>query len=128
MTQPSLAKTATASLAALIILQLVMFATLLAGLPPHPPRTIPFFAMGPFLGTSLAIATAAIILGPLETRLGRALSGGAALCALISYGPHKWFDPAIAEIWPAVLGGELAAFGLLVIIITPGPLQHEQVA
>ena len=119
MTQPVLAKAAAACLATLIILQLVMLISLLVGLMPHPPRAIPLFAMGPFLGASLAVAAAAIIVGPLETRLGRALSGVAALCALISYGPQKWVDPAIAEIWPAVLTGEVASFSLLAMIMVP---------
>jgi hypothetical protein len=43
------------------MLQLVMLGSLFAQLPPHPPRTIPLFALGPFLWASVVIA--AICLG-----------------------------------------------------------------
>ncbi|MEM6382968.1 MAG: hypothetical protein AAF739_09860 [Pseudomonadota bacterium] len=107
---------ANAALGVLIILQLTMLMFLLAGLQPHPPRAIPLFAMGPFLGTSLAIAVAALICGPDTTRTGRSLSVVAAFCALLSYGPQKYFDPAIGEIWPAVVAGQIAAVTLLVLV------------
>ena len=108
-----------AALATLIILQLIMLSSLLAGLEPHPPRTIPLFAMGPFLGASLAIAAAALALGPVSSPGGRWASVLAALTALLSYGPQKWFDPAIGEVWPAVLLGQLAALLLIVLAIRP---------
>ena len=114
---PMLSRSANAALAALIVLQLTMLVFLLAGLEPHPPRAIVLFAMGPFLGTALAIAVAALIMGPTQTVLGRALAVLAALCALLSYGPQKWLEPAIGEIWPAVLGGQMAAIGLLACVL-----------
>lgn len=106
-----------AALSALIILQLVMLASLYAGLPPHPPRAIPLFAMAPFLAASMALAAASLLIGPLETRCGKSFSIAAALCALLSYGPQKWIDPAIGEIWPAVLLGQIAAIGIIAMII-----------
>lgn len=39
-----------AALWVLITLQAVMLASMFAGLAPHPPRTIPLFALAPFLG------------------------------------------------------------------------------
>lgn len=120
-----LTKPATAALAVLIILQLTMLVFLLAGLAPHPPRTIPLFAMGPFLGTSLAIATAALIMGPVISTVGRSLSVLAALCALLSYGPQKWFDPAIGEIWPAVVGGQAASIALLTLVALSTRTRHS---
>ncbi|GAB5509970.1 MAG: hypothetical protein Rhims3KO_13710 [Hyphomicrobiales bacterium] len=117
-----------AALGTLIILQLVMLASLFAGLAPHPPRAIPFFAMAPFLGVSMAIAASAMIVQPLAGKLGRTLSALAALCALISYGPQKWMDPAIAEIWPAVLAGEIAAIALLLLVFRAGPCEQGQTA
>jgi len=36
------------------------------------------------------------------------------LLAMVSFGPQKWIDPAIGQIWPAVLLGELAACVLIV--------------
>lgn len=110
-------RTGYAALTTLIIVQLIMLVSLLAGLAPHPPRVIPFFAMAPFLSVSMAIAASAMIIGPVTSKLGKALSLLAALCALISYGPQKWIDPAIGEIWPAVLAGEIAAVGLIALIV-----------
>ncbi|MBV6657879.1 MAG: hypothetical protein KI785_08940 [Devosiaceae bacterium] len=108
-----------AALGALIILQLTMLTSLYAGVMPHPPRAIPLFAMGPFLGLALSLATMALVVGPTGSLLGRGLSVLAALAALLSYGPQKWLDPAIGEIWPAVLLGQLAAFALIVLAARP---------
>lgn len=117
---PTTLRIAYAALTTLIIVQLIMLGSLFAGLAPHPPRTIPFFAMAPFLSVSMAIAASAMIIGPLTGKLGKSLSVLAALCALLSYGPQKWIDPAIGEIWPAVLAGEIAAFGLLALVVLAG--------
>lgn len=117
---PTSPRTAYAALTTLIIVQLIMLISLLAGLTPHPPRAIPFFAMAPFLSVSMAIAASAMIIGPLAGKLGKALTVLAALCALISYGPQKWIDPAIGEIWPAVLAGEIAAIGVLTLVVMAG--------
>lgn len=114
---PTTLRIAYAALTTLIIVQLIMLASLFAGLAPHPPRTIPFFAMAPFLSVSMAITASAMIIGPLTGKLGKSLSVLAALCALLSYGPQKWVDPAIGEIWPAVLAGEIAAFGLIALAV-----------
>lgn len=103
-----------AALCTLAILQLVMLAALFTQTPPHPPIAVAPFALGPFLGAAIAIAVAAIVLGATRTRLGTAASVLAAVLGLVSYGPQKWVDPAIAQIWPAVLLGEIAAVSLLV--------------
>ncbi|QDZ02923.1 hypothetical protein FQ775_22555 [Nitratireductor mangrovi] len=108
MTETRPANPATASLLVLIILQLVMLAALFARTPPHPPLAVAPFAMAPFLAAAIAVAAAAMMLGAERTRGGAALSALAALAALVSYGPHKWFDAAIPEIWPAVLTAEVA--------------------
>lgn len=105
-------QTGRAALATLAILQTVMLVALVTRTEPHPPLTIPLFAMGPFLGFALSLVAAAWALG-LERRVGRAFAVAAAAAALISYGPQKWFDAAIAEIWPAVLAGQVAAATLL---------------
>lgn len=117
---PSQTRLAYAALTTLIIVQLIMLISLFAGLAPHPPRTIPFFAMAPFLSVSMAIAASAMIIGPLTGKLGKSLTVLAALCALLSYGPQKWIDPAIGEIWPAVLAGEIASLGLLALVVLAG--------
>jgi hypothetical protein len=102
-----------AALACLILLQTVMLASLYAGVVPHPPAVTPLFGIGPFLGASLSVAVAALILGPSRTPAGRALAGLAALAALVSFGPQKYFDPQFPLIWPAVLSGQVAAGVLL---------------
>jgi|SRR5882757_9272332 len=103
-----------AALSTLAILQLTMLAALFTQTPPHPPVAIAPFALGPFLGAAISIAVAAIVLGATRTRLGTAVAVLAAVLALVSLGPQKWIDPAIGQIWPAVLLGEIAAVGLLV--------------
>jgi len=105
---------ARAALTALILVQAVMLASLMAGLEPHPPRAIALFAMGPFLASALATAAAALMMGATAGRAGRVLSLIAALQAMLSFGPQKWLDPNIAEIWPAVLTAEVAAVVLAV--------------
>ena len=100
---------AVAALATLILLQVMMLSALYAGVRPHPPATTPLFGIAPFIGASVSIALAAIILQPLTNNAGRVLSVLAALAALVSFGPQKYFDPQIGLIWPAVVLGQVAA-------------------
>ncbi len=106
-----------AALWTLIVLQGVMLAALFAGVAPHPPRTIALFAMAPFLAASIACAAAALNLG--TALWGRVLSGLAAVMALLSFGPQKYFDPAFPEIWPAVIAAQLAALAIAANILRP---------
>lgn len=115
-----------AALGTLIILQLVMLTSLFAGITPHPPQAIPLFAMAPFLAASMAIAMMALVLGPLSSKAARVLTGLAVITALISYGPQKWIDPAIGEIWPAVLLGQIASLILLTLIAKPSLAENER--
>lgn len=101
-----------AALSVLIILQLVMLGALYARVPPHPPATIPLFAIAPFLAVALATAAAALIVGPVAGRMGRALSLLAALMALLSFGPQKYLDPQFPLIWPAVLAAQVAVIAV----------------
>lgn len=96
-------RSALAALIILILLHLFMLATLLAGVPPHPPAQIPLFGMAPFFAAVLSAAVAAALIGPLETRAGRGLTILAILLSLVSFGPHKAVDPAFPLIWPAVV-------------------------
>ena len=107
---------ANAALTALIVLQLTMLGALFAQSAPHPPATIALFGIAPFLAAALSAATAAIIIGPLGTASGRALSVLAALMALLSYGPQKYLDAQFALIWPAVIAGQVAAVALIVLV------------
>lgn len=105
-----------AALAALIILQVTMLAALLTLTVPHPPLFVAPFALGPFLGAAIALAAAAMVMGPVRSRFGKVLSGLASLAALVSFGPHKWFDPSFNQIWPAVVLAQLAIICLFVAI------------
>ncbi len=100
-----------AALWALIILQVVMVSSLYAGVPPHPPRSVALFALAPFLAASIACAAAALQMG--RHGGGDILAVGAALMALLSFGPQKYFDPAFPEIWPAVLAAQLAVLTIM---------------
>lgn len=98
-----------AALASLIILQLVMLFALYFKSPPHPPETIVLFAIGPYLACSFCVAIAAIFVGPLTDMTGKMLSIAAAIMALLSFGPQKYFDAQFGLIWPAVVAGQVAA-------------------
>lgn len=98
-----------AALVTLIVLQLIMLSALYAGIKPHPPIATPLFGIAPFLAASVAIALWAAIAQPLASTVGRALSVFAALFALVSFGPQKYFDAQFALIWPAVLLGQVSA-------------------
>ncbi len=109
---------ATAALAVLITLQLVMLTALYAGIPPHPPVATPLFGIGPFLGAAVSAALVALILGT-GSPAGRIFGGLAAAMALVSFGPQKYLDPQIGLIWPAVVSGQLAAICLLLNALAP---------
>jgi len=112
-------QTSTAALAVLIILQAVMLGALYAGISPHPPAATPLFGIAPLLGASMAAAMAAIVVGSSSTRPGRILGLLAALLALISFGPQKYFDAQFGLIWPAVISGQLACLTLLWTTLRP---------
>lgn len=109
---------AMAALATLIVLQLIMLSALYAGIRPHPPVATPLFGIAPFLGASVAIALSAIIVEPLGSKTGRALSILAALMALVSFGPQKYFDAQIALIYPAVILGQIAALVIVLGVVS----------
>ncbi len=105
-----------AALTTLVLLQLIMLSALYAGVKPHPPTSTPLFGIAPFLGASVSIAISAMVLQPLATTMGRSLSLLAALMALISFGPQKYFDAQFSLIWPAVVMGQFAAAVIFVRI------------
>lgn len=109
-------QTKTAALGTLIILQSVMLAALLFKLPPHPPEVIPIAGMAPTLGASLCAAFAALAMRG-EGATGKLFIIVACLLAAISYGPQKYFDPAISLVWPAVMTAQIAIVSLLAALI-----------
>ncbi|MEQ8479643.1 MAG: hypothetical protein RIC18_03225 [Hoeflea sp.] len=114
-----------AALSSLIILQSVMLTALHAGVPPHPPKAIALFGIAPFLAVALSVAVAALILGPGSSRAGRWTGGLAALMALLSFGPQKYFDAQFALIWPAVLCGQAASLILIANLVLQGRASRE---
>lgn len=106
-----------AALATLIVLQLIMLSALYAGIKPHPPIATPLFGIAPFLGASISFALAAIIVQPLTNVPGKSLSLAAALAALVSFGPQKYFDAQFALIWPAVVLGQFAALVIIARVV-----------
>jgi hypothetical protein len=97
-----------ASIAVLIALTGVMLLALFSRTPPHPPLEVAPFALAPFLGASLAIGTAAFILGREGSRGYCVLAIVFAATALVSFGPQKYFDPAFSRIWPAIVTAQCA--------------------
>ncbi len=113
MTQSKLHQTSTrqalsAAIITLITLTVIMVLALFTQTAPHPPLEVPPFALGPFLGASLAIGTAAFYLTHEDSRHTKMLAIIFALTALVSFGPQKYFDPAFSRIWPSVVTAQLA--------------------
>ena len=106
-----------AALVTLILLQVIMLSALYAGIRPHPPEATPLFGMAPFIGASVSIALAAIIVAPLTNAAGRILSILTAMTALVSFGPQKYFDAQFGLIWPAVLLGQAAVLTIVVQLL-----------
>lgn len=117
-----------AALATLILLQGIMLSALYAGIRPHPPIATPLFGIAPFLGAAMSIALAAIIVQPLGSQAGRILSVLAALMALVSFGPQKYFDAQFGLIYPAVLLGQFAALVIFASVVKMARRQQGAVA
>ncbi len=107
----------------LATVQAVMLASLYFGVEPHPPRTIPLFAMPPFLAVSIGTALCAYSLS--GQRPGRILAGVAAVAALLSFGPQKYVDPAIGDIWIAVVASQIAMLVIVWQLITTRDARAE---
>lgn len=104
---------ATAAILVLLTLTGVMLLALFFRTAPHPPIEVPPFALGPFLGASLALGAAAFHLIREGGRHGGAIAVLFALTALVSFGPQKYLDPAFSRIWPAVITAQLAVAVIL---------------
>ena len=99
---------ATAAIVVLLTLTGVMLAALFSQTAPHPPLEVPPFALGPFLGASLAIGAAAFHLLRQGARCGGTLAILFALTTVVSFGPQKYLDPEFSRIWPAVITAQIA--------------------
>lgn len=105
-----------AALITLIVLQLVMLGALLFKLPPHPPEVIPLGGMAPVLAASLSAALTALIYRG-QGAIGLIWIVVACVLAGLSYGPQKYFDPAITLVWPAVLCAQIAIVALALHVL-----------
>lgn len=117
-----------AALTTLILLQGIMLSALYAGVSPHPPVATPLFGIAPFLGAAISVALAAIIVQPLGSRAGSTLSLLAAMMALVSFGPQKYFDAQFGLIYPAVLLGQFAALVIFASVLTATRQQRGTIA
>ncbi len=104
---------ATAAILALLTITGVMLLALLSRTAPHPPLEVPPFALGPYLGASLAIGAAAFHLLRQGVRYGIPLAVLFAFTALVSFGPQKYFDPLFSRIWPALITAHIAVIVIL---------------
>ncbi len=104
---------ASAAIVVLLVLTGVMLLALFSRTAPHPPLEVAPFALGPFLGASLAIGAAAFHLVHRGARHGGALAFLFSLTALVAFGPQKYFDPAFPRIWPAVITAQLAVIVIM---------------
>lgn len=104
---------ATAAILVLLTITGVMLLALFSRTEPHPPLEVPPFALGPFLGASLAIGVAAFHLLRHGVRFGNTLAVLFAVTALVSFGPQKYFDPQFSRIWPSVITAQIAVIAIL---------------
>lgn len=121
--ESALRGSAIAALSALIVLDLGMFASMLAGVAPHPPG-----ARGPYIAATAALATAALL--RLLTTSDRAvlLLALTALAFIPGVGPHKFFTEAAArDLAPVIAVGTGALVTLLVVAIRLRRLQPDAV-
>jgi len=109
---------ATAAILVLLTLTGVMLLALFSRTAPHPPLDVPPFALGPFLGASLALGVAGFYLLCRGARYGVVIAVLFALTALVSFGPQKYFVPEFTRIWPAVIVAQVA----VVVILARGIL------
>ena len=110
---PPRSHVATAAVLVLLVLTGAMLLALFSRTAPHPPLDVPPFALGPFLGSSVAIGAAAFHLLRQGARHGGALALVFALTALVSFGPQKYVDPEFSRIWPAVITAQVAVIAIL---------------
>lgn len=102
---------AIAALAALLVLDLGMFASMLAGIQPHPPG-----ARGPYIAATAALATAALWHAVAARGGSVALLALTALAFIPGVGPHKFITEAAApDLAPVIIVGTGAVVTLLVV-------------
>lgn len=97
-----------AAVIALLCITATMLLFLVTQTDPHPPNRIALFALGPFFSASLAIRFVAWQLSNTGHPAGKVCALLFALTGLLSFGPHKYFDPSFPLIWPAVVAAQIS--------------------
>ena len=114
---------ASACIYALIALQTVMLFSLFTKTVPHPPLTVPPFALAPFLGMSISLGVLAATLIHHRLKPGFVAAILFALASLVSFGPQKLLADELALIWPAVIFG--LSTSLALIYLSAASLRHH---
>ncbi|WP_323796090.1 hypothetical protein [Nisaea sp.] len=107
-----------AALLALLVVSAVMLLALVTKTPPHPPLATPIFALGPFIGASLAVGGAALFLSLTGNPAWRYAAILFAVTILPSFGPQKFLVPEFPEIWPAVILAQISLVTLVVRLVS----------
>jgi hypothetical protein len=106
-------QTSVASLIGLIVLNIVMLASYLAGVEPHPPAVLgPLGGAGPFIGANVALSTVGALYCWWQNRVGYILAMVSVLLNIITFGPHKYFQEAASLLYPAVTVGTILSVAL----------------
>ncbi len=119
-------QTSVACLIGLIVLNIVMLASLLAGVEPHPPAVLgPLGGAGPFIGANIALSTVGALYCWWQNRAGYIVAILSVFLNVITFGPHKYFQETASLLYPAVTVGTVLSVALLVAGIaglrrTPG--------
>ncbi len=100
------------SLAGITVLYSVMFGSLFAQIPPHPPARV-----GLFMAVCLSLAVVSILLVWWRNRVGFISSILVGILSLLSFGPHKFliYESAI-KVFPVIILGTTFC---IVLIISP---------
>lgn len=107
-----------AALLALLVVSAVMLLAMVTKTPPHPPLTTPIFALGPFIGASLAIGGAALFLSNTGNPAWRYAAILFGVTILPSFGPQKFLVPEFHDIWPAVILAQISLVTLVVRLVS----------
>ena len=104
---------AAAAIAGLLLLAVVMFAAMLAGVEPHPPGS-----RGPYLGAVGALALVSLWLLLARERCGLWVGLATAVAFIPSVGPHKFLtEPAAQALAPLIVVGSLCATTAIVALL-----------
>ena len=99
----------TVALIMMISLHGIMLMALFAGVEPHPPARVTPFGMAPFLAVVIGLSVVGIYLNSLGQAGAVYVAVAVAVLSLLSFGPQKYLDPAISQVWVAVVAAQVSA-------------------